>query len=480
MPFGLLVLVQIAFAAHAVKTGRTQPWLYIIMFIPGIGCLLYAALELAPGLAGGRTGRRVASSVVQAVNPGRGYRTLAREVEIAPTVHNRLRLADECLRLGRAPEALAIYEGCQEGMYATDPAVRLGVARARCATGDFDGAIAMLEALARDTPDARTTDGHLLYAMALEGAGRTTDALRSTPAWCSPSPARRCAAAMPRCWPRPGTRQRRRRNTGRSCAGWSCKAGCTAGRNARGMTRPVPRCAPPQPPDPGRTRHPPRHRRRRAPHLPDAGGAARAGVAAAQRGPAGRAGGGERRPARGGATGAGRPAADPFLTEAVVPYEQDEVTRLILDTHDAAAFAPVRHLTVGGLRDWLLSDAADAGALAALAPGLTPEMAAAVSKLCRLQDLMVVAARVRVTSRYRTTIGLPGRMSVRLQPNHPADDPRGIAASILDGLLLGSGDACIGINPAGDSPDGTHALLCLLEDVRLRLASPRRAACWRT
>jgi len=164
-----------------------------------------------------------------------------------------------------------------------------------------------------------------------------------------------------------------------------------------------------------------------------------------------------------------------FLSDAVIPYEADEVTRLILDTHDAAAFAPIRHLTVGGLRDWLLSDEADADALAALAPGLTPEMAAAVSKLCRLQDLMVVAARVRVTSRYRTTIGLPGRMSVRLQPNHPSDDPRGIAASILDGLLLGSGDACIGINPAADSPDQTHALLSLLEDIRTKLAIPTQS-----
>ena len=164
-----------------------------------------------------------------------------------------------------------------------------------------------------------------------------------------------------------------------------------------------------------------------------------------------------------------------FLTDAVVPYESDEVTRLIQDTHDPAAFAGVRHLTVGGLRDWLLSDDATAPALAALAPGLMPEMAAAVSKVCRLQDLMVVAARVQVATRYRTTIGLPGRLSVRLQPNHPSDDPRGIAASILDGLLLGSGDACIGINPAADSPDRTHALLSLLEDIRVKLAIPTQS-----
>ena len=164
-----------------------------------------------------------------------------------------------------------------------------------------------------------------------------------------------------------------------------------------------------------------------------------------------------------------------FLTDAVVPYEADEVTRLIQDTHNTAAFAAVRHLTVGGLRDWLLSDDATSPALAALAPGLMPEMAAAVSKVCRLQDLMVVAARVQVATRYRTTIGLPGRLSVRLQPNHPSDDPRGIAASILDGLLLGSGDACIGINPAADSPDRTHALLSLLEDIRVKLSIPTQS-----
>ena len=134
-----------------------------------------------------------------------------------------------------------------------------------------------------------------------------------------------------------------------------------------------------------------------------------------------------------------------FLNTAVVPYETDEVTRLIQDTHDAAAFAPVRHLTVGGFREWLLSDDATTEALAALAPGLTPEMAAATSKLCRLQDLMVAASRARVVTRFRGTVGLPGRLSTRLQPNHPADDPRGIAASVLDGLLMGAGDAVIGV-----------------------------------
>jgi len=164
-----------------------------------------------------------------------------------------------------------------------------------------------------------------------------------------------------------------------------------------------------------------------------------------------------------------------FLTEAVIPYESDEVTRLIIDSHDATAFMPIRHLTVGGLRNFLLSDEADAPTLAALAPGITPEMAAAVSKIMRLQDLMIAASRVQVTTAFRNTIGLPGRLSVRLQPNHPSDDPRGIAASILDGLLLGAGDACIGINPATDSPERTLALLELIDTVRLKLGIPMQS-----
>lgn len=164
-----------------------------------------------------------------------------------------------------------------------------------------------------------------------------------------------------------------------------------------------------------------------------------------------------------------------FLDEAVIPYESDEVTRLILDSHDAAAFAPVAHLTVGGFREWLLSDAAGEAELAVLAPGLTPEMAAAVSKLMRLQDLVLVARKCRVVSRFRTTIGLPGRLAARLQPNHPTDDPRGIAAAIVDGLLYGSGDACIGINPATDNPATVHALLELVDDLRERYAIPTQS-----
>src|ERR1043165_3387233 len=161
-----------------------------------------------------------------------------------------------------------------------------------------------------------------------------------------------------------------------------------------------------------------------------------------------------------------------FLLEHVVSYDSDEVTRLIVDTHDEAAFAPVAHLTVGGLRDWLLSDDATTPALAALAPGITPEMAAAVSKISRLQDLMVMAAKCSVVTRFRNTVGLPGRLSVRLQPNHPTDDARGIAASILDGLLLGSGDAVIGINPATDSPERTRMLRSMLDEIRIKLDIP--------
>jgi ethanolamine ammonia-lyase large subunit len=161
-----------------------------------------------------------------------------------------------------------------------------------------------------------------------------------------------------------------------------------------------------------------------------------------------------------------------FLTDAVVPYECDEVTRLIIDTHDAAAFAQVGSLTVGGLRDWLLSEKADTATLASLAPGLTPEMTAAVSKIMRLQDLIAVAAKCRVTTAFRNTIGLPGRLSTRLQPNHPTDDPAGIGASIIDGLLYGAGDAVIGINSVADSVERVIDLLAMLDEMRLRLDAP--------
>jgi ethanolamine ammonia-lyase large subunit len=161
-----------------------------------------------------------------------------------------------------------------------------------------------------------------------------------------------------------------------------------------------------------------------------------------------------------------------FLNEALVAYEDDEVTRLIIDTHDASAFGATASLTVGSFRDWLLSDAATGAVLKKLSRGITPEMAAAVSKLMRNQDLILVAKKCQVTSSFRNTIGLPGRMSVRLQPNHPFDDAKGITASILDGIMLGSGDACIGINPASDDPAVIGGLLRLLDEIITRLQIP--------
>lgn len=164
-----------------------------------------------------------------------------------------------------------------------------------------------------------------------------------------------------------------------------------------------------------------------------------------------------------------------FLTEVVVPYETDEVTRLIIDGHDSGAFGPIADLTVGGFRDWLLDAASrDDGAarIAAISPGLTPEMVAAVSKIMRNQDLILVAAAATATAAFRTTIGLPGTLATRLQPNHPTDDPRGIAAAVLDGLLMGCGDAVIGINPVTDSPHAASELLHLLDDIRQRFAIP--------
>ena len=164
-----------------------------------------------------------------------------------------------------------------------------------------------------------------------------------------------------------------------------------------------------------------------------------------------------------------------FLHETVIPYEDDEITRLIIDTHDASVFAGISSLTVGSFRDWLLSDAASAEVLKKLSRGITAEMAAAVSKLMRNQDLILVAKKCEVTSAFRNTIGLRGQMSVRLQPNHPFDDVKGITASILDGIMLGSGDACIGINPASDDPAVIGGLLRLLDDIIARLQIPTQA-----
>lgn len=164
-----------------------------------------------------------------------------------------------------------------------------------------------------------------------------------------------------------------------------------------------------------------------------------------------------------------------FLDEPLIPYEADEVTRLIVDRHDAAAFGPIALFTVGEFRDWLLSSAVDSELLTRVARGITPEMAAAVSKLMRNQDLILATQKCRVITRFRNTIGLPGRLSVRLQPNHPTDDPKGIAASMLDGLLYGSGDAVIGINPATDSLSAIATLLEMIDELRDAYAVPTQS-----
>ena len=164
-----------------------------------------------------------------------------------------------------------------------------------------------------------------------------------------------------------------------------------------------------------------------------------------------------------------------FLNEALVPYEEDEVTRLIMDEHDSVAFAPIAHLTVGDFRNWLLSDYATSEVLAEIRQGITPEMAAAVSKIMRNQDLILVAKKCHVSSAFRNTIGLPGHLSTRLQPNHPTDDVNGIAASILDGLLYGNGDAVIGINPATDNVAQAIKLMHLMNDVIQKYAIPTQS-----
>ncbi len=169
------------------------------------------------------------------------------------------------------------------------------------------------------------------------------------------------------------------------------------------------------------------------------------------------------------------PLAD--LATDVMEIDGDPVTDLILSGHDRAAFAPVAHLTVGGFRDWLLNPATTAADLATLAPGLTPEMAAAVSKIMRAQDLIAVARKIRVVTRFRSTIGLPGRLSTRNQPNHPTDDSRGIALSALDGLLMGAGDAVIGVNPATDSLSDYIRICEVLEAIRTQLDIPTQHCC---
>lgn len=165
-----------------------------------------------------------------------------------------------------------------------------------------------------------------------------------------------------------------------------------------------------------------------------------------------------------------------FLQEMLIPYEVDEITRLIIDTHDKHSFSPISSLTVGELRDWLLREETDQDVIQSVRAGLTPEMIAAVSKIMRNQDLILVASKIETVTRFRNTIGLKGRFSTRLQPNHPTDDLKGIAASIIDGLFYGNGDAVIGINPAKDDIQNTAAILNMLDELIARFSIPTQSS----
>jgi len=163
-----------------------------------------------------------------------------------------------------------------------------------------------------------------------------------------------------------------------------------------------------------------------------------------------------------------------FLNEEIIPYEHDEVTRLIMDKRDPEALKDLEHLCVGDFRNWILSQE-DGVELQRIRPGLIPEMLAAVSKIMRNQDLILASSRVQVRTAFRNTLGLPGSLSTRLQPNHPLDDPRGVAASLFDGLFYGSGDAVIGINPASDNAQALGNLLKLLDEIIQGLEIPTQA-----
>lgn len=156
----------------------------------------------------------------------------------------------------------------------------------------------------------------------------------------------------------------------------------------------------------------------------------------------------------------------------VVPYEADEITRIVEDHLDAAAFRAVKDLTVGQFREWLLSESTSGSQIRAVSPGLTPEMVAATCKLMSNMDLMVAGAKCEVVVRANSTLGLPGRLSSRLQPNHPTDDVQGILCSTREGLAYGCGDAVIGVNPATDTPQSTAEILKALHELRVKNGVP--------
>jgi hypothetical protein len=178
MSYGLLLLgLQIALAIHAYRTGRMNPWLWLIVFVPGLGCLLYVILELLPEWTSGNTARRLRAGAVETLDPGRRYREFRRAVEIAPTVQNKMNLAEEALRLGRAAEAVLLYEESAVGIHASEPGILLGLARARFAAGDHAGTLAAVDALRAADPGHHKPDTDLLVARSLEALGRTAEAL---------------------------------------------------------------------------------------------------------------------------------------------------------------------------------------------------------------------------------------------------------------------------------------------------------------
>jgi ethanolamine ammonia-lyase large subunit len=170
------------------------------------------------------------------------------------------------------------------------------------------------------------------------------------------------------------------------------------------------------------------------------------------------------------------PLAD-FILSPVIDPDTDEVSRLIHNDHDAIAFAPMRSQTVGELREWLLEDTTDGAAISRARPGLTPEMIAAVVKLMANKELVLVASKIRVVTQCRNTMGGKRVLGVRIQPNHPADDLQGILASTIDGLLLGCGDAVIGVNPATDDPGVVGTILHGLDQLIDGLQIPTQHCC---
>jgi ethanolamine ammonia-lyase large subunit len=166
-----------------------------------------------------------------------------------------------------------------------------------------------------------------------------------------------------------------------------------------------------------------------------------------------------------------------LLNNPIIPPETDEVTRLILESHDASAFQRIRSMTVGAFREFILSDRTAEAELKSLKWGITPEMAAAVAKLMSNKDLVLAASKIRNVTRCRNTMGERGVLGIRLQPNHPSDDVGGILLATFDGLLYGCGDAVIGVNPATDSVEAVAAILSALESLITVLGIPTQACC---